>query len=166
MRPEDRLQSRCRMLLDACLLPPCWWSSIAHERKQTPRQGQMQKARGVKAGLPDMMVWAPGHFLGVELKVGKNSTSDAQDGFGEAMVRLGNGYEVIRSVEALGEALERHGIPIAPGWRVKAQIHDMELASAQPTVKRTGTTTGKSLRRPTLQQVARGNRLALVGVKG
>ena len=53
MRPEDRLQSRCRMFLDACLLPPCWWSSIAHERKQTPRQGQMQKARGVKAGLAD-----------------------------------------------------------------------------------------------------------------
>ena len=29
----------------------------------------------------------------------------------------------------------------------------------------TGTTKGKSLRRPTLGQVARGNRLALVGLK-
>ena len=165
MRPEDRLQSRCRMFLDACLLPSCWWSSIAHERKQTPRQGQMQKARGVKAGLADIMVWAPGYFLGVELKVGKNSTSDAQDGFGEAMVRLGNGYEVVRSVEALGEALERHGIPVAAGWRVKAQIHDAELAAVAPVVKRTGKTTGKTLRRPTLKQVARGNRMAMVGVK-
>ena len=35
----------------------------------------------------------------------------------------------------------------------------------KPLVKRTGTTKGKSLRRPTLGQVARGNRMAMVGVK-
>ena len=35
----------------------------------------------------------------------------------------------------------------------------------KPPPKRTGTTKGKSLRRPTLGQVARGNRMALVGLK-
>ena len=74
MRPEDRLQSRCRMFLDSHLSPPCWWSSIGHEKKQTLIQGQMQKAKGIRRGLPDIMIWAPGYFLGVELKVGRNDT--------------------------------------------------------------------------------------------
>ena len=85
MRPEDRLQSRCRMFLDACLLPPCWWSSIAHERKQTPRQGQMQKARGVKAGVPDVLIFDPPPLVpaargaAIELKSSTGTTSAEQD---------------------------------------------------------------------------------------
>lgn len=163
MRPEDRLQSRCRMLLDSHLSPPCWWSSVGHERKQTPAQGALQKARGVKRGLPDVMIWAPGFFLGVELKSGNTTTTDAQDGFAEAMARLGHGFAVVRSVEALGEALERHGIPLRAGWRVAAQIHDAALDV--PRVAKAGRTTGKVARRPTLKQVAKGNRLALFGIK-
>jgi hypothetical protein len=127
MRPEDRLQYRCRMFLDSHMLPPCWWSSVGHERKQTLRQGQMQKARGIRRGLPDVMIWAPGYFLGVELKSGKNTTTDAQDGFAQAMARNQFGYEVVRSVEQLGEALQRHGIPLAAGWQIAAMHHDAAL---------------------------------------
>jgi hypothetical protein len=43
------------------------------------------------------------------------------------MARLQFGYEVVRSVEQLGEALERHGIPLAPGWRLAAMHHDAAL---------------------------------------
>lgn len=136
MQPEARLQSRCRMLLDGHLQPPCWWSSVGHERKQTLAQGQMQKARGIKRGLPDVMIWAPGYFLGVELKCGRNDTTDAQDGFAQAMAALGHGYAVVRSVEQLGEALERHGIPLAPGWRVAAMHHDAALDGEAPVRKR------------------------------
>lgn len=127
MRPEDRLQSRARMLLNSHLPAPCHWSSVGHERKQTMRQGQMQKARGVKRGLPDIMIWAPGYFLGVELKAGKNTATPEQAAFGQAMARLQFGYEVVRSVEQLGEVLERHGIALAPGWRVAAMHHDAAL---------------------------------------
>ena len=144
MRNEDRLQSRCRMLLDSHLQPPCWWSSVGHERKMTLRQGQMQKARGIKRGLPDVMIWAPGYFLGVELKHGKNGTTEAQDGFAQAMERLGHGYVIARSVEALGEALERHGIPLAAGWRVAAMRHDAALDGDAP--KRTRATKPRAAR--------------------
>ena len=164
MRPEDRLQSRCRMLLDSHLQPPCWWSSVGHERKQTLRQGAIQKARGVKRGLPDVMIWAPGFFLGVELKTARNTTTDAQDGFAQAMERLGHGCAVVRSVEGLGEALERHGVPLRPGWRVAAQVHDAALDVA-PKPPKMGRTTGRTTRKPTLAQVAMGNRLAMVGIK-
>ena len=160
MRPEDRLQARCRMFLDAHLVRPCWWSSVGHERKQTLRQGQMQKARGVKRGLPDVMIWAPGYFCGVELKAGKNDTTDAQNGFAAAMAALQHGYAVVRSVEQLGEALERHGIPLAPGWRIAAQHHDAALdGEPKPARKPSKPRAAK----PTRGQVAVGNRLALWG---
>ena len=170
MPPEARLRARCRMLADTHILPPCWWSAIEHGRQHhgTPEQrarewGRLQ-GQGVKQGIADMVFMVPGFTLWTELKHGTNKPTEAQDRFAEAQRAIGNGFEVIRSVEQFGEAMERHGIPIAPGWRVKAQIHDAELASERPAVKKSGTTKGKSLRRPTIKQVARGNRLALVGV--
>lgn len=135
MRPEDRLQARCRMFLDTHLAPPAWWSSVGHERKQTLRQGQMQKARGIKRGLPDIMIWAPGYFLGVELKCGGNKPTDAQHAFHVAMSALGHGYDVVRSVEQLGESLINHGIPLALGWRLAAQHHDACL-DGEPTIRK------------------------------
>lgn len=171
MPPEARLRARCRMLADSHILAPCWWSAIEHGRQhhgtkeQRAREWGRLQSQGVKQGIADMLFMVRGFVLWVELKHGDNKPTEAQIRFAEAQRLIGNGYEVVRSVEALGDALERHGIPIAPGWRVKAQIHDAELAAVAPVVKRTGTTKGKSLRRPTLGQVARGNRMALVGVK-
>lgn len=164
MRQEDRLQSRCRMILDAHLMPPCWWSSVGHERKQTPIQGAMQKARGVKRGLPDIMVWAPGYFLGVELKAGKNTATDAQSAFGEAMTRLGHGYALVRSVEHLGSTLEAHGIPLSPGWRVAAQIHDAALDAVAPFVAKKSARAPKP--KPTRAQIGRANRMQLAMARG
>jgi hypothetical protein len=162
MRPEDRLQSRVRMFLDAYLSPPVWWSSVGHERKQTLAQGAAQKARGIRRGLPDVMIWAPSYFLGVELKAGKNGTTDAQNVFQAQMAVLGHGYEVVRSVEQLGEKLVQHGIPLAGGWRIAAQLHDHALDGATPPRKPSKPRTPK----PTRTQVAAGNRVALAMARG
>ena len=163
MRPEDRLQSRARMFLDKYLAPPAYWSSVAHERKQTLRQGQMQKARGIKRGLPDVMVWSPGYFLGMELKAGKKSTTDAQDGFAAAMARNQHGYVVARSVEQLGEALLQHGIGLLWGWRQAAQLHDAALDGEAPARK---PSKPRSTSKPTRTQIAAGNRVALAMARG
>jgi len=161
MRPEERFQSRVRMFLDACLVRPCWWSSVGHERKQTLRQGQLQKARGIRRGLPDVMVWAPGYFLGLELKAGKNAATDAQEAFGAAMAALGHGYAVVRSVEQLGEALAERGIPLAANWRLACQHHDAAL-DAPPK----GHNKPPRAAKPTRSQIARGNRIALALARG
>jgi hypothetical protein len=150
------------MFLDEHLLPPCWWSSVGHERKQTLRQGAIQKARGIKRGLPDVMIWAPEFFLGVELKAAKNTTTDAQDGFAEAMERLGHGYAVVRSVVELGETILRHGIALSLHWRIFAEAHDLALCLAPPPSK---PSRKPPTRKPTLAQIKRGNRLSLVGIK-
>lgn len=152
MRPEDRLQSRCRMLLDSHLQPPCWWSSVGHERKQTLIQGQMQKARGVRRGLPDVMVWAPGYFLGVELKTGSNTATEDQRAFGQAMATLGHGYSVVRSVEQLVDVLLQHGIPLLAGARVAALRHDGMLAV--PVAKKPARVAKPRAEKPTRTQLA------------
>jgi hypothetical protein len=163
MRPEDRLQSRARMFLDAYLAPPAWWSSVGHERKQTLRQGQMQKARGIKRGLPDVMVWAPYLFFAVELKAGKNTTTDAQDGFAQAMARNQHGYAVVRSVEQLGEVLQNHGIGMLWGWRQAAQLHDIALDGEAPARKKPARNFPQ---KPTRKAVAAGNAASLAMARG
>jgi hypothetical protein len=163
MLVEARLQSRARMFLDKFLAPPAYWSSVGHERKQTLRQGQMQKARGIKRGLPDIMVWSPGYFLGIELKAGKNSTTDAQDGFAEAMARNQHGYAVARSVEQLGEALQQHGIGLLWGWRVAAQLHDAALATEAPARKKPARNFPQ---KPTRKALAAGNAASLAMARG
>ena len=138
LRPEDRLQSRCRAYLDAALPAPGWWCSIITERKQSPAAGQRAKARGQRRGVSDIMIWYLGRFIGAELKIGKNDTSDAQDGFGAAMFANGFHYAVVRSVEVLDALLREQGVPVPPSMRIAALDHDAKLAlpQASPTRKR------------------------------
>lgn len=172
MRPEDRLRARCRMLCQTHVLPPTYWTAIEHGRQhhgtkeQRAREWERLKAQGVKTGVADFLLQRRGLSLWQELKV-DTEQSGPQEAFEAEQLAIGNGYEIARTVTQFGENCEKHGIALKPGWRVKAGLHDLELAAAQPPpkVRKVGTTTGKVARRPTLKQVARGNRLALVGIK-
>lgn len=132
-QPEARLRARCAMFLKSHLMFPCWYSAIEHGRKhsgtaeQRAREWQRLLAQGVKPGLADMLVLAPAFVLWLEMKAGANKQSPAQEAFARDMGALCFGYEVIRSVEQLGEALQRHGIPLAANWRVAAMHHDAAL---------------------------------------
>lgn len=142
MQPEARLRSRCRMFLTSHLLHPCWFTAIEHGRKhagtaeQRARQWQHLQSQGVKQGVADVLILAPGFALMAELKAGANKQSEAQVAMQRVMEALQHGYAVCRSVEQLGEALQRHGIPLAPNWRLAAMHHDAALDVApKPTRK-------------------------------
>ena len=132
-QPEARLRARCRMFLQSHLVAPCWFTALEHGRKhagtaeQRAREWQHLQSQGVKQGLGDVLILAPGFAFMAELKAGANKQSDAQVAMQRAMETLQHGYAVCRSVEQLGEALERHCIPLAPGWRVAAMHHDAAL---------------------------------------
>ena len=138
MRPEDRLRARCRMWLDQFLPPPGTWSAIEHGRQhsgtpeQRAREWQRLKAQGVKVGLPDLMIWFNGRFIGCELKAGKNTTSAHQEEFGRAMAANGFVWVVIRSVEALATVLHQHGIPLPLAASQVATEYDRILATPEP----------------------------------
>jgi len=142
MKPEARLRARCRMFLTSHLMPPCWFTAIEHGRKHTgtaeqrAREWQHLQAQGVKQGVADVLVLAPGFAFMAELKAGANKQSPAQVEMQRVMDTMQHGYAVCRSVEQLGEALERHGIPLAPNWRLAAMHHDAALDVPKPTRKR------------------------------
>lgn len=149
MRPEDRLRARCRMFLNEALPAPAFWSSIEHGQKlsgdkvQRARQWGRLKAQGIKTGLADIFIWWSGKFIGVELKVGDNDTSDAQDDFADAMRDNGFQCHTIRSVIALDELLRQVGMDIPRSMQIAAAGHDAALT--QP----------EKLKKPTRRQAAR-----------
>jgi hypothetical protein len=155
------------MFLDSHLPEPCWFTAIEHGRKhsgtaeQRARQWQHLKAQGVKQGVADLLILSPGFAMMVELKAAANKQSPAQMAMQQAMARLNHGYSVVRSVEQLGETLQDNGIPLAPAWRLKAQLHDAALDGEAPTRKKPAR---KFQGKPTARQIAAGNRAALVGV--
>ena len=156
-QPEARLRSRCRMFLQSHLVSPCWFTAIEHGRKhagtaeQRAREWQHLQSQGVKQGVADVLVLAPGFAFMAELKAGANKQSDAQVAMQRVMEALQHGYAVCRSVEQLGEALQRHGIPLAAGWQVAAQHHDAALDAPQrghnkPPRTRTAKPTARGLK--------------------
>lgn len=79
-RPEDALQRQVAWLLDRSGL---LWCHPANERKCSPQAGARLKAAGVKAGVPDVLVFEPlpyedGFGVAIELKAGENQPTPAQ----------------------------------------------------------------------------------------
>jgi hypothetical protein len=169
MTPEARLRARCAMFLKSHLVPPCWFSALEHGRahrgtaEQRAREWQHLARQGVQKGIGDMIVLAPGCVMFLELKAGANKQSDAQHAFQAVMAVLGHGYAVVRSVEQLGEVLQDSGIPLAAGWRIKAQLHDAALDGEAPARKKPAR---KLQQKPTRTQIAAGNRVALAMARG
>lgn len=77
---EDALQRQVAWLLDRSGL---LWCHPANERKCSPQQGARLKAAGVKAGVPDVLIFNPvlrddGLGVAIELKAGKNQPTPEQ----------------------------------------------------------------------------------------
>lgn len=160
MRPEDRLQSRVRMYLKDALPAPGWWSSIAHERKQSVFSGQVQKARGIKRGLSDVMIWYRGMFYGIELKV-SSPISESQAAFGAAMEANGFKWVVIWSVVQLDEYLRAEKIPIPYSFHIEALRHDAALESPGRVVGKSRSPGKPRQKRPSSKAIAIGNKSQL-----
>jgi hypothetical protein len=83
------------------------------------------KARGLKAGMPDILVFFGGRCVGLELKVGNRGTSKAQN---EMFMRLANAGVHVRVCWTLDDVIGalvqegcpvcNNGIRIENGWRI------------------------------------------------
>ena len=117
-RPEQALQIAVAGYLALALKPPSFWSSIDHGAgKMTPASAGLRKARGVKPGLPDVLVMHPifGHTLviGVELKATVGRLSPSQHAVGAAFLGCNSHYFVARSVDEVEGFLRGVGIPLS-----------------------------------------------------
>lgn len=121
--PELQLQKAVAEYLEAALPEDVVWSSIDHSH-QGARHGAQLKARGVKPGLPDILVLARTDFLidgvnvchsvviGIELKAPGGTMSEHQRTMQKRFHAIGATYTVAYSVEAVEQILLAHAIPL------------------------------------------------------
>jgi hypothetical protein len=75
---EDNLQMQVAKYLDLLGL---FWCHVGNERRTTPQAGRRLKAKGVKSGVPDCLIFTPSeHFKGLalELKIKPNKPTANQ----------------------------------------------------------------------------------------
>ena len=118
--PEHDLHRTVAEYLAAALRPPVFWTSVdAGAGKLSPRSAAMMKARGVKRGIPDILIFAREQdadarliVIGIELKAPIGRLSDTQLAAHEALGMLGVHCRVARSVEQVQDILRVNGIPL------------------------------------------------------
>lgn len=114
--PEYDLQCQIADTLDTILNPhfTCW-SSVENSNHTGGISGCIKqgkdKRKGVKAGVPDLFILYNGTCLWIELKAGKNGTTESQDSFHRKVVSSGNRIEVVMSHDELLFLLEKHHVP-------------------------------------------------------
>lgn len=110
-RPEQALHIAVAQYLDAVLpLENLFWTSI----ENNPRSriaGALAKARGVRPGIPDVLIIWLGIPHWIELKAAAGSLSKVQRDVLPALERAGCRTTVCRSVSDVAGALDRWGIP-------------------------------------------------------
>jgi len=76
----------------------------------------MRKKRGVRSGLPDLLVWHRGRSIGIELKSLFGRVSAAQRQVRDAMLKAGVQWWCCRTATAALTVLYRAGVPLR-GWK-------------------------------------------------
>jgi len=116
LTPEERLHLDVAAFLQVGLRLPAWWSTIGHGSRIGGRERAMLKRKGLKPGIPDILVFRPipgGTFvLGLELKAGRNTTSEDQASTHAHLVVAGASVRVVRSVEDAATALRGAGFEV------------------------------------------------------
>jgi hypothetical protein len=140
---EHDLQKAVADYLRLALRPPVFWTSIDHGAAAMGRAAAgIRKARGVKAGLPDVWLFVPADMvrhlvmstkhpgypknpfewgppeprasrvIAIELKVGRGKLSDEQVGVHADLQLAGVVCRVARSVDDVQRILELEGVPL------------------------------------------------------
>jgi hypothetical protein len=110
------------------LLDPAFaFFSALENRPRSAWSGLRQKRRGVRAGLPDLMIvvyWRPPVFI--EMKSKRGVPSPAQKRVFADLRATGADVYVARSAAAALEALRRSNVPFRRPWQPPRQLADWE----------------------------------------
>jgi hypothetical protein len=80
---------------------------------RTPAEAGIGTALGVKAGVPDLLIWIPNSMFCIELKapLAKKRLSPAQFGWIGRMADMGVAVHVCRSLDEVEAVLRAMGVP-------------------------------------------------------
>jgi hypothetical protein len=110
-REEWREQVKLARLLDKWLEPACTFWTATDPVAASATSGAMRKKRGVKPGVPDVLVWYPGGSITIELKSRRGQCSRSQRAVREALLRAGAHWAVCRSSKSAMHTLYESGVP-------------------------------------------------------
>jgi hypothetical protein len=108
---EWSLQRAIAVYLSKALPPEIYWTAIDIGSAGGAHQGALRKARGVRAGLPDLLVAFAGRALWLEIKNG-SSLSEPQKLTRDALRANGHAWALVRSLEDVEAACVSAGIPL------------------------------------------------------
>lgn len=108
---EHVLQMACADFLDRALPPDAFWTSIDSAGRGA-RDGARMKRRGVRKGVPDVLVMWRDKTLWIELKSAKGRWPVHQVKFSIAANAAGHRYRLCRSLIEVQEAAEHFEIPL------------------------------------------------------
>ena len=109
-REEWQEQVKFSLLLDKWLDPACTFWTATDPVAPSVASGAMRKKRGVKPGVPDVLVWYRGKSITIELKSRHGQCSRSQRLAREALLRAGAQWWVCRSAQAAMWALHQSGV--------------------------------------------------------
>lgn len=136
-REEWRIHTSLATKLHALIDPKeVFWTSL--ENKPTSwLNGLLQKKRGVRSGLPDMMFIprAASRPTFLELKSKAGHASKAQKEIRAELVAVGCDWWMARSVAAALEALRRAGVPFKLPCSEAVHLHDWEGPFPDPALR-------------------------------
>jgi hypothetical protein len=93
-----------------------FWTSLEN-RPRSRLSGLLQKRRGVRSGLPDLMFISAPKVVFIELKSRSGRASRAQRRTRHELLVVGCEWFMVRSARAALTALHRSGVPFRRPWR-------------------------------------------------
>ena len=112
MKPEEQLHRACVQLLWVYeTFGRLTFAHCPNGGSRHPAEAAKLKAMGVRAGVPDLLIWTPagGHFA-IELKAGRGTESDAQVLWRSTLESLGHRCYVCWSLDEVEAVLRLEGI--------------------------------------------------------
>ncbi len=130
-QPEQRLSIAVDRFLRRALVPPFYCTAI-HDSdggERTMVQRVRDKNRGIQKGILDWVVCQPGVFRFLELKRGRNSTSEAQDQTIETLTLCGFRPIVAWTLREVAVGLREEGFKFLPNAGTTLQHMEETLAA-------------------------------------
>jgi hypothetical protein len=116
-REEWNEHVRLAELLEQYLDPSCtFWTSLEN-KPLSAVSGVFQRKRGVKSGLPDVLIFQQKLMVFVELKSHRGVASRAQKHIRTEVLRAGGMWWMARTARAAITALQRSGVVFRRKWK-------------------------------------------------
>lgn len=127
---------------------------LAFDRSKAPGQftHAREKARGIRAGTPDLQILFRGRSVWIELKAASGTVSEAQTALHAEMGEVGHAVHVCRSVVEVMGVLVAAGLKTTPTAALHAEAKDRFLATPKEPKKRAPAK--PRAKRPTPRQLA------------